>query len=62
VGYSFIYLSNVVRPGEQIDLDVDPLWIPSDPAAPGGRNNPSFAFNDSGYYIHGLTLGGEYRW
>ena len=62
VGYSFIYMGNVVRPGEQIDFDVDPLWIPSDPAAPGGRDNPDFAFNDSGYYIHGLTLGGEYRW
>ncbi len=62
VGYSFMYLSNVVRPGEQIDFNVDPLWIPSDPPAPGGRDNPDFAFNDSPFYIHGLTLGGEYRW
>jgi hypothetical protein len=62
VGYSFIYMSNVVRPGEQIDFNVDPLWIPSDPPAPGGRDNPNFAFNDSAFYIHGLTLGGEYRW
>jgi hypothetical protein len=28
VGYSFMYLSNVVRPGEQIDFDVDPNWFP----------------------------------
>jgi hypothetical protein len=66
VGYSFMYLSNVVRPGEQIDLNVDPNWMPANFPYPAGfparRASPRFAFNDSGYYIHGLTLGGEYRW
>lgn len=64
VGYSFMYLSNVVRPGEQIDFDVDPNWFPQSVVynGPNRRNSPSFAFNDTGYYIHGLTLGGEYRW
>jgi hypothetical protein len=64
VGYSFMYLSNVVRPGEQIDFDVDPNWFPQSVpyTGPARRNSPTFAFNDTGYYIHGLTLGGEYRW
>ncbi len=62
LGYTGIYWSNVVRPGQQISPDVNPNLLPpvADPFS--GANRPAFAFDTTDYWIQGINLGGEYRW
>jgi hypothetical protein len=64
VGYSFIYWSNVVRPGEHIDLDINPNFFPASGTTTfaGDTRKPDFNFNETSYWVHGLNLGAEYRW
>jgi hypothetical protein len=58
VGYNFLYWSDVVRAGEQIDRGVDTRqWAP--PIGAGDR--PAFQFNSSSYWAQGLTFGLEFR-
>lgn len=61
-GYTFIYWSNVVRPGDQIDTSVNPNLLPPENPTQTTFLNPRFAFQDSDYLIQGLSLGGDYRW
>jgi len=61
-GYSFIYWSNVVRPGDQIDTTVNPNLMPPENPQETAFLNPRFAFQPTDYWIQGLSLGGEYRW
>ncbi len=63
LGYTAIYWSNVVRPGDQIDLDVHPdLLPPSAPVPFVSNSHPTFAFDTTDYWVQGLSFGGEYRW
>jgi hypothetical protein len=59
VGYSFLYWTNVVRPGDQIDLSLNPSQFP--PGTLNGEPRPSFSFNDSDFWAQGLNFGAEYR-
>ena len=61
VGYSFIYWSRVVRPGDQIELDVNPDLLPPELDPVEGALRPRFAFNDTDYWLHGLNVGLECR-
>lgn len=61
-GYSFIYWSNVVRPGDQIDTTVNPNLLPPENPTQTAFLNPRFAFRETDYWVQGLSLGGEYRW
>lgn len=65
VGYSFLYWSNVVRPGDQIDNVIDITQVPVfegvvDPTNPAVQ--PRFAFRETGLWAHGINLGADYRW
>lgn len=62
VGYTFLFLSSVVRPGDQIDLDVNPdqLAPAIDPIE--GPLRPRFAFRETDYWAHGLNVGLDLRW
>ena len=62
VGYTLLYWSRVARPGDQIDLEVNPslLTFPPNPAPIPAR--PRFDFRDSDLWAQGINLGGEYRW
>ena len=62
IGYTGIYWSNVVRPGQHIDRDVNPNLLPPLSTPVAGANRPSFAFDTTDYWIQGINLGGEYRW
>lgn len=62
VGYTGIYWSNVVRPGQHIDRDVNPNLLPPVGTVTSGTNRPRFAFDTTDYWIQGISLGGEYRW
>jgi Putative beta barrel porin-7 (BBP7) len=57
LGYDFLWLSNVLRPGEQIDLGVNPRLLPFSAAAPSGPLRPAFKFNGDTFYMHGITVG-----
>ena len=61
-GYSFIYWSNVVRPGDQIDTTVNPNLLPPENPTQTAFLNPRFTFQDSDYLVQGLSLGGDFRW
>jgi len=60
VGYNFLYLSNVARAGDQIDLRVNPNQI-----APAGALNgpalPSFSPRTTDFWTQGISLGLEFR-
>ncbi|WP_419195201.1 BBP7 family outer membrane beta-barrel protein [Novipirellula herctigrandis] len=62
MGYTFIYWSNVVRPGEHISRDVNPSQLapPEDPLT--GPNRPEFDFDSVDYWVQGWSAGLEYRW
>lgn len=63
-GYSFIYWSNVLRPGEQIDLEVNPGNLPfANPPDPDGiPARPQFTYRQNDFWAHGLSAGLEYQW
>jgi len=55
-GYNFIYLSNVARAGDQIDLRVNPNLLP--PAnGLGGPAFPAFAFKTTDFWVQGVSAG-----
>ncbi len=63
-GYTFLYWSNVVRPGDQIDLGINPTQLPT-AAGPGvlvGPARPAFTFRDTDFWAHGINLGLEFQW
>ena len=67
VGYNFLYWSNVVRPGDQIDRVVDlalvPNFVPNPPGiAPTANPRPLPTFRQSDFWAHGVQFGVEYRW
>lgn len=62
VGYTVIYWSSVVRPGDQIDLDVNPDQIAPPTLPLQGPQRPEFAFHTSSFWAQGLSLGLDLRW
>lgn len=48
VGYSFLYLSDVVRPGDQVDLIIDQT---------GALRRPAVPFRTTDFWAHGLNFG-----
>jgi len=62
IGYTGIYWSNVVRPGQHISRDINPNQLPPVATPIVGTNRPGFAFDTTDYWIQGISLGGEYRW
>ncbi len=62
-GYSFMYLPNVVRPGQHIDPVVDPTLIPQlFQASPAGNARPTFAFLTEALWLHGVNVELEFRY
>ncbi|MBS0260456.1 MAG: BBP7 family outer membrane beta-barrel protein [Planctomycetes bacterium] len=66
VGYNFLYLSNLVRPGNQIDGTINPLQTAGFngglPASPNGGGRPAPLFVSSDFWAQGLTFGAEIGW
>jgi len=60
-GYSFIYWSNVVLAGNQIDTTVDGRLLTGNPLLTPATN-PALRFARSDFWIQGLSAGAEYRW
>jgi hypothetical protein len=71
VGYNFLYWSNVARPGDQIDLRVNPSQLPhlmgSPPVpTPGTLVGPAFptlqSIKDRDFWAQGVNFGLEFRY
>ncbi len=63
VGYTFLYMSNVVRPGDQIDTTVNTTQLP-DYTGPGtltGPARPAFEWQDTGMWVQGINVGAQLR-
>jgi hypothetical protein len=58
-GYDFMYLSHVTRPGDVIDLTVNPALLP--PPVGGGPARPAVLGGSSDYWLHGVSAGVEWR-
>jgi hypothetical protein len=60
VGYNILYQSTVARAGEQIDLRVNPNQV-APPTALNGPALPAFNPQWTDFWVHGVSLGVEYR-
>jgi len=57
LGYNALFISNVVRPGEHIDLRVNPTQLPNAPVPFSGPALPAFRFEGTEFWIHGVSAG-----
>ncbi len=55
VGYTLLIVTNVVRPGDQIDLNVDPQQFPIGISG----SQPRFSYVDSDLWLQGINFGIE---
>jgi hypothetical protein len=66
VGYSFLYLSAVARPGEQIDRGLNPSQAPGITGIPSttviGPPRPTPLFNSTDFWAQGVSFGLELRY
>jgi opacity protein-like surface antigen len=65
LGYSFLYASNVARPGEQINRNINPTQTVSygndPPVTPVGPAQPTFSFATTDFWAQTLSIGLAYR-
>lgn len=61
-GYSALYWSNVVRPGEHISRDLNPGLLPPPTVPLVGAARPVFKWDTVDYWAQGMNFGAEYRW
>jgi hypothetical protein len=64
IGYNYMYISQMLRPGNQIDLGVNPAQGIPGSAGTGGPvipPRPAFSFKESSYWAQGLTVSLEFR-
>lgn len=61
LGYTLIYWGSVVRPGDHIDLDVNPNLLPPVVEPVVGPERPRFRWDDTSLLAHGLNAGLDYR-
>jgi hypothetical protein len=59
VGYTFLCWTDVVRPGNQIDLALNPSQIPTGTLT--GPARPTFTRHESDVWVQGVNLGLEFR-
>lgn len=67
VGYTFLYWSNVMRPGDQIDTRIQPNRFPYvnlPPVAPpvGQEPHPVVQFRRTDFWAQGLNFGLQLKW
>ena len=66
-GYTLLYWSNVVRPGDQIDFDVNGTLLPRFAGTrieqdPISADNPRFDFRQADLWAQGFNFGLDYRY
>ena len=63
-GYTFLYWSHIARPGDQVDINVNPNLVPTSMTfgAAGGPARPAFTFHSTDFFAHGVNFGLELRY
>ena len=62
VGYNWMYLSSVVRAGDQIDVRVNPDFLPGGPAVVTGPQLPNLRTpQKTDFWMQGVNFGMEIR-
>jgi hypothetical protein len=59
-GYTFLYWSDVLRAGEQLDLSINTSQIP--PGTLEGEPRPAVPLDRSGFWAQGMHFGLDYRY
>ena len=62
LGYSVIYWTNVMRPTDGIDRDLNPQLLPPETVPFSGPERPEFAFRQNDFWAQGFHAGLDYRW
>lgn len=66
IGFNALYWSRILRPGLQIDREVDITQLPNFPhsptVTPTGLGVPSVPFTQASLKLFGFTLGTEFTW
>jgi hypothetical protein len=70
IGYTAMWWTNVLRPGNQIDPIVDQTRVPIPPGAPvpafqplsPSGPHPILPFARSDYWAHGINIGIDFKW
>src|SRR5262249_52427039 len=66
VGYSFLYVSSVARPGDQIDPVINPNTSPAIggnfSGIPSSPPHPALNIRDTDFWAQGLTFALEFRY
>jgi hypothetical protein len=63
VGYTFLYWTDVLRPGNQIDRVLNVNQIPNFmPGPPSNQIRPVVPFRDSNFWAQGINFGLEWRY
>jgi len=60
IGYSFLYWSNVARPGNEVNRPVNPTQLP--PNTLVGQAQPAFFFKGTDFWAQGISAGLEYEY
>jgi len=60
VGYNFLWINNVVRPGDQVDRVQNPTQFA--PTGLVGPARPAVPFNDTSFWAQGFNFGLEFRY
>ncbi|HEV3083581.1 MAG TPA: BBP7 family outer membrane beta-barrel protein [Gemmataceae bacterium] len=65
IGYNFLYLSDVARPGDQINRTVNPNFVPISQqfgTLPGTPLSPAPLSQRTDFWVQGINLGIEFRY
>jgi hypothetical protein len=66
IGYNFLYVSSVARPGDQVDpaveLVVTPIGGLTVPGTSPGATRPAAGIHGDSFYANSLTFGMAYKW
>lgn len=59
LGYQFTYISQVLRPADQIDFAVSPNQVPTSSSFgfPGGVNHPTTILKQADFWVQGINFG-----
>jgi hypothetical protein len=60
-GYTFLYWDDVVRAGNEVDLVVNPTFLPRSPVPPTGPHRPMPLLSETSFWAQGIELGFELR-
>jgi hypothetical protein len=61
IGYTFLYMSDVVRPGSQIDRSISPGLLSSPPST-DGATHPLSTLRSTDFWAQGIDFGLEFRY